>query len=49
MKNRYKYGHKVYGIEKKISHLPYMDDLKLIGRSEGELGNEIRVVKTVVT
>jgi hypothetical protein len=28
-----------------MNHLLYIDDLKLIGRSEEELGNEIRIVK----
>jgi hypothetical protein len=28
-----------------INHLLYMDDLKLIGRSEEELRNEIKIVK----
>jgi hypothetical protein len=28
-------------------HLLYMDDLKLIGRSEEELTNEIQIVKTL--
>jgi hypothetical protein len=34
------------GAERKINHLLYMDDLKLIGRSEEELRNEIKIVKT---
>jgi hypothetical protein len=29
-----------------MNHLLYMDDLKLIGRSEEELRNEIKIVKT---
>jgi hypothetical protein len=36
----------IHGTERKISHLLYMDDLKLIGRSEEELTNEIQIVKT---
>jgi hypothetical protein len=44
--NRSKRGYQVYGTEKKINHLLYMDDLKLIGRSEEELRNEIKIVKT---
>jgi hypothetical protein len=36
----------VYGTERKINHLLYMDDLKLKGRSEEELRNEIKFVKT---
>jgi hypothetical protein len=37
--NRYKCGYQVYGTERKINHLLYMDDLKLIGRSEEEVRN----------
>jgi hypothetical protein len=37
--NRSKCGYQVYGTERKINHLLYMDDLKLIGRSEEELRN----------
>jgi hypothetical protein len=33
--------------ERKISHLLYMDDLKLIGRNEEELINEIRTAETI--
>jgi hypothetical protein len=40
--NRSKYGYLVYGTERKISHLLYMDDLKLIWRSEEELRNEMK-------
>jgi hypothetical protein len=32
--------------EWKINHLLYIDELKLIGRSKGELINEITIVKT---
>jgi hypothetical protein len=35
----------VYGTGRKICHFLYTDDLKLIGRSEEELRNEIRIVK----
>jgi hypothetical protein len=38
-------GYQVYGNEKKISHLLYMDDLKLLGRCEDNLENEIKIVK----
>jgi exonuclease III len=38
--------YQVYGTKRKINHLLYMDDLKLIGRSEEELINEIKIVKT---
>jgi hypothetical protein len=44
--NRSKCGYQIYGSERKINHLLYMDDLKLIGRSEEELGYEIKTVKT---
>jgi hypothetical protein len=44
--NRSKCGYQVYGTERKLNHLLYLDDLKLIGRSEEELRNEIRIVKT---
>jgi hypothetical protein len=44
--NRSNCGYQVYGTERKINHLLYMDDLKLIGRSEEELGNEIKIIKT---
>jgi hypothetical protein len=44
--NRSKCGYHVYGTESKISHLLYMDDLRLIWRSEEELRNEIRILKT---
>jgi hypothetical protein len=44
--NRSKCGYQIYGTERKINHLLYMDDLKLIWRSEEELGNEIKIVKT---
>jgi len=37
--NRSKYGYQVYGTEWKLNHLLYMDDLKLIGRSEEEVRN----------
>jgi hypothetical protein len=45
--NRSNYGYQIHGTERKISHLLYMDDLKLIGRSEEELTNEIQIVKTL--
>jgi hypothetical protein len=37
--NRSKCGYQVYGTERKINHLLYVDDLKLTGRSEEELRN----------
>jgi hypothetical protein len=44
--NRSKCGYQVYGTESKINQLLYKDDLKLTGRSEEELINEIKIVKT---
>jgi hypothetical protein len=37
--NRSNCGYQVYGTERKINHLLYMDDLKLTGRSEEEIRN----------
>jgi hypothetical protein len=45
--NRSNCGCQIHGTERKISHLLYMDDLKLIRRSEEELTNEIQIVKTL--
>jgi hypothetical protein len=44
--NRSKCGYQVHGTERKINHLLYIDDMKRIGRSEEELGNVIKIVKT---
>ena len=35
------------GTERKISHLLYMDDLKLLGRNENILKNEMKIVQTI--
>ena len=40
-------GYQVHGTEKKISHLLYMDDLKLQGRNENDLKNERKIVQTI--
>jgi hypothetical protein len=40
-------GYQVHGIERKISLLVYMDDLKLLGRNENDLENEIKIVHTI--
>jgi hypothetical protein len=40
-------GYKVHGAERKISHLLYMDDLKLLSRSDDDLENEIKIVKAI--
>jgi len=45
--NRFKCGYQVYGTERKVGHLLYTDDLKLIGRSEEGFRNKIRIVKTI--
>ena len=45
--NRADCGYQVYGTERKISHLLYMDDLKLLGRNENDLKNEIKIVQTI--
>ena len=45
--NRADCGYQVHGTEKKISHLFYMDDLKLLGRNENDLKNEIKIVQTI--
>jgi hypothetical protein len=45
--NRADCGYQVHGTERKISHLLYMDDLKLLGRSENDLQNEIKIVQTI--
>ena len=40
-------GFQVHGTERKISHLLYMDDLKLLGRNENDLKNEMKIVQTI--
>ena len=45
--NRADCGYQVHGTERKISHLLYMDDLKLLGRNENDLENEIKIVQAV--
>ena len=45
--NRADCGYQVRGTERKISHLLYMDDLKLLGRNENELKNEMKIVQTI--
>jgi len=42
--NRADCGYQVHGTERKISHLLYKDDLKLLGRNENDLKNEIKIV-----
>jgi len=45
--NRADCGYQVHGTERKISHLLYMDDLKLLGRYKNDLKNEIKIVQTI--
>jgi len=45
--NRPDCGYQVHGTERKISHQSYMDDLKLLGRNENELKNEMKIVQTI--
>ena len=45
--NRVDCGYQIHRTERKISHLLYMDDLKLLGRSEHDLQNEIKIVKAI--
>ena len=44
--NRADCGYQVHGTERKISHLLYMDDLKLLGRNKNDLKNEMKIVQT---
>jgi hypothetical protein len=43
--NKSRCGYQVHGSERKISHLRYMDDMKLMGKNE-ELRDEIRITIT---
>jgi len=45
--NRADCGYQVHGTERKINYLLYMDDLKLLGRYESDLENEIKIVQTI--
>ena len=45
--NRAVCGYKVQKTERKISHLLYMNDLKLLVRDEEKLENGIKIVKTI--
>jgi len=45
--NRADCGYHVHGTERKISHILYMDDLKLLGRNENDLKNEMKIVQRV--
>ena len=45
--NRADCGYQVHGTKRKISHLFHMDDLKLLGRNENDLKNEMKIVQTI--
>jgi len=45
--NRSDCGYQVHGTERKISHLLYMEDLKLLGRNENDLKNEMKILRPV--
>jgi len=45
--NRADCGNQVHGTERKISHLLYMDDLKLLCSNENDLKNEMCIVQTI--
>ena len=45
--NRLNTGYEEYITKTKISHLLYMDDLKLIAKSEEELQKQIQTVKNL--
>jgi hypothetical protein len=47
--NRADCGYRVQKTERKISHLFYMNELKLLVRNEDEVENEIKIVKTINT
>jgi hypothetical protein len=46
--NRADCGYQAHRAERKISHILYMDDLKLVSRSEQDLENEIKIVKAKI-
>jgi hypothetical protein len=41
-------GYPIQRTERKMNHLLYMDDLNLLGRSEGDLEIEIKILKEVI-
>ena len=45
--NRGDCGYQVHRTERKISHLLYMDDLKLLGRNENDLKIEMKIVQRI--
>jgi len=40
-------GYQVHGTERKISHLLCMGDLKLLGRNENDLKNEMKIMQII--
>ena len=45
--NRADCGYQVHGPERKISHLLYMEGLKLLGSREDDLENDIKIAKAI--
>jgi len=45
--NRADCGYQVHGTEREISHFVYMEDLKLLGRKENDLKNEMKIMQTI--
>jgi len=45
--NRADIGYQVHGTERKISHLIFMDEFKLLGRNEKDLKNEMEIVQII--
>ena len=46
--NRADCGYRVHRTERKMNHLLYMDDWKLLGRIEDNLENEICIAKAII-
>jgi hypothetical protein len=42
--NRTECGYRIYGTDRKVSHLLHMDDLKLLGKDENDLQNDLIIV-----
>jgi len=45
--NKLNTGYKEHTTKTKVSHIPYVDDLKLIGKTEEELQKQMQVVENV--
>ena len=41
------FGYQAHGTERKISHLLYMEDLKLLCRNQNDLKYEMKIVQTI--